>query len=151
MRRFFEAAAADWDERVKPDGDVHLAPLAAAIEELRPAPARILDVGTGTGAAAMWFARRFGDAEVLGVDVSSEMISRARAKATDRVRFEIADTSKAAAEGPFDLIVHLKCPVLFGDVPLQGQANRSLLASFVTNTVLTSTAVRPASTRSASK
>jgi SAM-dependent methyltransferase len=115
-RRFFEGAAADWDERVKPDGDDHLAPLIDAIQKLQPAPTRILDVGTGTGAAALWLAHRFDEAEVLGVDVSAEMIERARAKATDRVRFSVADTAGAATEGPFDLIVHLNCPVLFGDV-----------------------------------
>src|SRR5215207_7173356 len=117
MRRFFAGAAAGWDERVNPDGEVHLAPLIAAIEQLQLIPARILDVGTGTGAAALWLARRFDEAEVLGVDVSEEMIERARVKAaTDRVRFQVADTAKAATAGPFDLIVHLNCPVLVGDV-----------------------------------
>lgn len=117
MQRFFEGAAAGWDERVHPDGAEHLAPLIAAIEQLQLVPARILDVGTGTGAAALWLGRRFDEAEVLGVDVSEKMIERARVKAaTDRLRFEVADTAKAATAGPFDLIVHLNCPVLFGDV-----------------------------------
>lgn len=115
-RRFFAGAAAGWDERVQPDGDEHLAPLVDAVERLGLAPRRILDVGTGTGAGALWLARRFEQAEVLGVDVASEMIERARAKNPGRVRFEVADTRAAAGEGPFDLVVHLNCPVLFGDV-----------------------------------
>nr|MDQ3936710.1 class I SAM-dependent methyltransferase [Actinomycetota bacterium] len=94
----------------------HLAPLADAVERLGLAPRRILDVGTGTGAAALWLARRFEQADVLGVDVAAEMVERARAKAVERVRFELADTHAAVGEGPFDLVAHLNCPVLFDDV-----------------------------------
>jgi methylase of polypeptide subunit release factors len=116
MRRFFEGAAANWDERVRPDSEEHLAPLADAVERLDTVPRRILDVGTGTGAGALWLSRRFEHAEVLGVDVAPEMIERATAKAVARVRFEVADTRRAARQGPFDLVVHLNCPVLFDDV-----------------------------------
>jgi SAM-dependent methyltransferase len=116
MQRFFESAAADWDERVRPDEDEHLAPLIDAVQHLELSPRRILDVGTGTGAAALWLARRFDEAEVLGVDVATEMIDRARLKGAAEVRFEVADTRAAAARGPFDLVVHLNCPVLFDDV-----------------------------------
>jgi methylase of polypeptide subunit release factors len=115
-RRFFEKAAAGWDERVRPDSEEHLAPLADAVERLDAIPRKILDVGTGTGAAAIWLARRFEQAEVLGVDVAPEMIERAIAKAGPRTRFEVADTRAAARMGPFDLVVHLNCPVLFDHV-----------------------------------
>lgn len=117
MRRFFGNAAAHWDERVKPDESDHLAPLVDAIERLGLSPERILDVGTGTGAGALWLARRFEQAEVLGIDVAPEMIERARAKVDERVRFEVADVHEAASSSRrFDLIVHLNCPVLFDDV-----------------------------------
>ena len=53
---------------------------------------------------------------MLGFDVSHEMIEHARAKSVPRVRFEVADTRAAAEQGPFDLVVHLNCPVLFDDV-----------------------------------
>jgi SAM-dependent methyltransferase len=115
-QRFFEGAAAGWDERVQPDSDEHLAPLRDAVERLDAIPRRILDVGTGTGAGALWLAQRFEQAEVLGVDLSAEMIELARAKAGGRARFEVADTRAAAREGPFDLVIHLNCPVLFGAV-----------------------------------
>ena len=130
-RRYFEALAAGWDERVQPDGDEHLAPLVDAVERLGRAPRRILDVGTGTGAGALWLAGRFEGAEVLGVDVSPEMIERATAKAVGRVRFEVADTHRAVREGPFDLVVHLNCPVLFGDVAaaLAGDGTALVVAS----------------------
>lgn len=115
-QRFFGDAAAGWDERVRPDDEEHLAPLAAALERLELSPRRILDVGTGTGAGARWLARRYGDAEVLGVDIAPEMIERAQARGDERVRYEVADTGRAARQGPFDLVVHLNCPVLFDDV-----------------------------------
>jgi SAM-dependent methyltransferase len=115
--RYFERLAPGWDERVSGLGDDHLAPLVDAVERLGVEPRTILDVGTGTGAAALWLADRFEDAQVLGVDVSAEMIALARAKATgERVRFEVADAAAARDHGPFDLIVHLNCPVLFADV-----------------------------------
>jgi SAM-dependent methyltransferase len=115
--RYFERLAPAWDERVSGLGDDHLAPLVDAVERLELAPRTILDVGTGTGAAALWLADRFEQAEVLGIDVATEMIDLARAKpAGERVRFEVADTAAARDHGPFDLIVHLNCPVLFTDV-----------------------------------
>ena len=116
MRRFFEGVAAGWDDRVQPDGSEHLAPLVDGVDRLGVAPRRILDVGTGTGAGALWLAGRFEEADILGIDVSPEMIERARAKGDGRARFEVGDTRDAAAEGPFDLIVHLNCPVLFDAV-----------------------------------
>jgi len=116
MRRYFADLAEGWDERVQPAGADHLAPLVAAVDELDVTPRRILDVGTGTGAGARWLAGRFDEAEVLGIDVAPEMIEVAQRSQTDRIRFAVADTGKAAAEGQFDLIVHLNCPVLFDDV-----------------------------------
>jgi cyclopropane fatty-acyl-phospholipid synthase-like methyltransferase len=117
MRRFFGSAAAGWDERVRPDEADHLAPLVDAVERLGLSPQRILDVGTGTGAGALWLARRFREAKVLGVDIAPEMIERAQGKVGERVRFEVADVREAASSHrPFDLITHLNCPVLFDDV-----------------------------------
>ena len=119
VRRFFAEAAPGWDARVDPEGAGHLAPLVDAVECLDLSPGRVLDVGTGTGAGALWLARRFEGAEVLGIDVAPEMIELARAKPREegRVRFEVADVAEASAGGSrFDLIVHLNCPVVFADV-----------------------------------
>ncbi len=114
MERFFANAAPTWDERTA--GGERFAALDAAVERLDVAPRRILDVGTGTGAAALRLAARFPEADVLGVDIAPEMIERARAKAVGRVRFEVADARGVRGDGPFDLVVHMNCPVLFGDV-----------------------------------
>jgi len=128
VRRFFAEAAPGWDERVRPDESEHLAPLVDATERLALSPRRILDVGTGTGAGALWLAGRFEQAEVLGIDVVPEMIDRARAKAIDRVRFEVAEPSQvASSDAPFDLIVHLNCPVLFDDVAAALDADGTVL------------------------
>ena len=114
--RYFDGRAADWEDRVQASGDQHLAPLKGAVEELGLHPTRILDVGTGTGAGARWLAQRFEAAEVLGVDISPEMIEQAEGRPAERVRYKLADTRAAAGDGPFDLVVHLNCPVLFADV-----------------------------------
>ena len=52
-----------------------------ALDELGvTAPARVLDVGTGTGQAAGILVERFPDAVIDAVDASPQMIELARAK-----------------------------------------------------------------------
>src|SRR5688572_18740137 len=95
LRSFFDRAAGGWDERVRPDAPEHLAALAAAVARLEAPPARALDLGTGTGAGALWLAREFPEARVTGVDISEAMIERARAKLgaelSGRVDFLVGD------------------------------------------------------------
>ncbi len=67
MRRFFDSVAAGWDERVRSDSPEYLEPLVAALDRLEASPGRILDIGTGTGAAALELADRYPDAEVVGI------------------------------------------------------------------------------------
>jgi SAM-dependent methyltransferase len=116
-RRFFDRAASGWDERIQPDSPRHLAALAAATEHLDATPERILDLGTGTGAAALWLARRFPEAEIVGVDIAPAMISVARSKlgpdTQDRVRFEIADAARLRDLGTFDLVAQVSVPAFF--------------------------------------
>jgi len=49
VRRFFDG----WDERLRSDSPQYLVPLRAALDGLQAGPARVLDIGTGTGAAAV--------------------------------------------------------------------------------------------------
>jgi SAM-dependent methyltransferase len=113
-RAIWNRVARNWDEGINPDSPDHLAPLLAACDRIR-APRRILDLGTGTGAGALMLAHRFGDANVVGVDISDEMIERARDKRPQelgrRVEFAVADASSLpyAAE-TFDLITQLNMP-----------------------------------------
>jgi ubiquinone/menaquinone biosynthesis C-methylase UbiE len=92
---------------VKPD---HLAPLEAALDALDAVPRRVLDLGTGTGAAARLLAVRWPDAEVTGVDLAQRMVEEARRQTppelADRVRFQVGDADHLAFEdGAFDLVV----------------------------------------------
>lgn len=120
-RWLWDRLAVGWDRGIKPDSPEHLAPLAAACEQLGTAPARVLEVGTGTGAGAVMLARRFGEADVLGVDLSEAMVGAARAKLpgelADRVRFAVADgASLPRPEAPFDLVVQLNVPPFLDQV-----------------------------------
>jgi SAM-dependent methyltransferase len=119
VRRFFDSLAPGWDERVRSDSAAYMAPLVAALDRMRDTPGRILDVGTGTGAAALELADRYPAAEVLGIDVSAEMIVQAEAKAADpsgRVRFLVADIAHFEDEQGFDLIAMLNMPPFFDRV-----------------------------------
>lgn len=105
-RRQFEAIAPRWDEMRTPDA---FAVLEAALVELPDAPARVLDLGTGTGKAAFAIARRFPDAEVVGVDLAGGMIREAQrltpTALSDRVSFEVGDGARLRfADDAFDLV-----------------------------------------------
>jgi SAM-dependent methyltransferase len=72
-------------------------------------PQRILDLGSGTGTGAITLARRFGDAEVIAVDMSAYLLGRLRDKAValgvaGRIRTVEADLDAGwPAIGPVDL------------------------------------------------
>jgi ubiquinone/menaquinone biosynthesis C-methylase UbiE len=97
MQWMFDRVAPEWDgRRTTPE---RLASLRAALSAIPEPPARALDVGTGTGAGARVAASVWPQAEIVGVDLSSEMIAQARRLASsDRERYELADSSKL----PFD-------------------------------------------------
>jgi SAM-dependent methyltransferase len=106
FRRQFELLAPSWDGR---PGAGHLEYFERALDALREPPRRVLDLGTGTGAAALAIARRFPEAEILGVDLAEAMVAQARRKIppelAGRVRFETADAAKLRFEdASFDLV-----------------------------------------------
>ena len=118
LRSQFEHLAPVWDKRRGPET---LIPLGAALDRLDTAPQRILDLGTGTGAAARVIARRFPEAEVVGVDLAPKMIEEARAllpaELAGRVRFEVGDASSLEFEpGAFDLVVLLNMIPFFEEL-----------------------------------
>jgi ubiquinone/menaquinone biosynthesis C-methylase UbiE len=92
VRKQFDLLAPVWDTMRSPDA---FAPLESALGTVdRPVEAA-LDVGTGTGAAALAIAERFPAARVVGVDIAPGMVERARQKAGGRVNlsFEVGDAS----------------------------------------------------------
>ncbi len=104
LTRNFDRLAPTWDTlRVT---ERYLSPLAAALEAVEPPPARILDVGTGTGGGARLAAGRWPEAEIVGVDLSAGMIAEARQRATsDRQRYDVADASALPfPDESFDLV-----------------------------------------------
>ena len=105
-RAQFNRIAPAWDERRSDDA---FAPLAAALDSLAAEPARVLDLGTGTGRAAFLLARRYPGAEVVGADLAADMVAEAKRltppEVAGRVRFEVADAEKLPyADGSFDLV-----------------------------------------------
>ena len=66
-RAQFNRIAPAWDERRSAEA---FAPIEVALDSLELTPKRVLDLGTGTGRAAFLLARRYPEAEVVGVDLA---------------------------------------------------------------------------------
>jgi cyclopropane fatty-acyl-phospholipid synthase-like methyltransferase len=116
VRIFFDRLAPGWDDRVGADSEQRLAPLATALEHVGPAPARVLDIGTGTGTGALFMASRYPSAEVVGIDLSEPMIANATRKAESSgssARFEVADIATFRPAKPFDLVLMMNMPPFF--------------------------------------
>ncbi len=81
------------------------------VERLAAPPARILDLGTGTGAIALALAKHYGNAAVTAVDASDEALALASENATalgyaDRVNFIKSNWYESLrADEPYDVIV----------------------------------------------
>lgn len=121
MRNFFDRRAEGWEDRTSAGSAAHLAPLAAALLQVRPEPERALDLGTGLGDGALLIAREFPHARVRGVDMSPEMIRRAQNRIgldpEGRVAFKVADASNLLFEDDsFDLVAQLNMPPFFAEI-----------------------------------
>lgn len=121
MSRFFDRAAAGWDERTAAGSPEHLAAFAAGLDALGLKPERVLDLGCGTGAGTLFLAREFPSASIRGVDLSEEMIGRARAKVgldpEGRVSFRVADAHQLPfGERSFDLVTQVNMPIFFAEI-----------------------------------
>ena len=105
LRRSFDRLAPEWNTtRAAPD---RLEAIERALEGLPDPPARVLDLGTGSGAVARAAAARWPNAEVVGADASPGMVAEAqRLASSSRERYDVADASALPyADGSFDAVV----------------------------------------------
>jgi SAM-dependent methyltransferase len=119
VRRFFDGLAPGWDERVRSGTQGRNAPLEEAVSHVEREPARVLDIGTGTGDGAFFMASRYPGAEVVGIDLAGEMIVIAQKKADGRdanVRFDVADIADYHPAERFDLVLMMNMPPFFAQV-----------------------------------
>jgi SAM-dependent methyltransferase len=99
-------------------------------DRLSGRPARIADVGCGTGWSSIAIARAYPEVRVDGYDLDEVSIERARRNAAeagvaDRVRFHEADA--AAIEGPIDVATAFECiHDMARPVEVLGAVHRSL-------------------------
>lgn len=84
------------DHRTRPARDL----LAAVAQD---PPAVVVDVGCGPGNSTALLVERWPDAEVIGIDSSTEMIERARASLPG-VRFEMADLRRWQPPSRVDVV-----------------------------------------------
>jgi ubiquinone/menaquinone biosynthesis C-methylase UbiE len=83
-----------------------LASYEAALERIDGTIERALDVGTGTGVGARVLRSRFPNAEVVGADLSRDMLAEARRLAPD-ITFVEADAARLPFDDEsFDLVAH---------------------------------------------
>jgi ubiquinone/menaquinone biosynthesis C-methylase UbiE len=83
-----------------------LAAYEAALARVPSPVGRALDLGTGTGAGARAIRQRFADADVVGADLSAEMLVEARRLAPE-ITFVQADASDLPFDDEsFDLVAH---------------------------------------------
>jgi malonyl-CoA O-methyltransferase len=106
LRRAFERAAPRYDESAVLQREVGTR-LVEHLDPIRIDPARIIDLGCGTGAAFAALARRYPRAELVGVDLARAMLERAaqrapwwkRALGAPRARLVCADAERLPFAG----------------------------------------------------
>lgn len=132
LRMQFERLAPTWSARCGSGRNPALEQALAAVGE---PPRRALDIGSGTGVAAVLVARRWPDVEVIGVDLAAGMVAEARrtlpAELSGRVRFERADAARLRGEdGSFDLVVLANAIPFFDELSRVTAPGGSIVFSF---------------------
>ncbi len=139
MKRFYEITyryfRAPWDTGAREE-------LLSLVESGSVRPGRAIDLGCGTGANALYLARKGFD--VTGVDYAEAAIEKARARATEagtQVNFIVDDlTNLRHVSGPFDFLLdygvlddlrpHQREPYLRSMLPLTRAGSHYLLWGF---------------------
>jgi malonyl-CoA O-methyltransferase len=105
-RRSFEAAAATYDQAAVLQREVGRR-LLERLDLVRIDPQRILDLGTGTGHCIPSLFARFGNAEVVALDIAWSMLAQARKRGRwlRRPRCVCGDAERLPfADGRFELV-----------------------------------------------
>jgi SAM-dependent methyltransferase len=129
IRRQFDRLAPKWESIRGPD---FLAPLEAALDRLPAPPQSVLDVGTGTGAAARLAGERYPEADVVGVDVAERMVDQAK-RLTDspRVTYKTADAERLPFDdASFDLVTLNNMIPFFDELARVVSLNGHLVVAF---------------------
>lgn len=96
-----------WDpnqyERFRDERSLPFYDLLALVQQ-RPGM-RVVDLGCGTGALTAEMHRRLQARETIGIDSSASMLAKARAFASEAVRFTAGDLGQFVARGAYDLVV----------------------------------------------
>jgi 2-polyprenyl-3-methyl-5-hydroxy-6-metoxy-1,4-benzoquinol methylase len=77
-------------------------------------PARVADVGCGTGWSSISIARAYPEVRVDGFDLDEDSIAEAKANAeaeglTDRVSFQVRDAADPVLSGRYDVAIAVEC------------------------------------------
>jgi len=111
VQHAFDTAAEDYDRarrRLVPGFDDFYRAAIDLIRFPRESPLKVLDLGAGTGLMAAFIAYSFPNARITMVDISNEMLERARARfelAGPRFRFEVSDYGVDRIQEKYDAIV----------------------------------------------
>jgi len=111
VQHAFDLAAEDYDRtrrRLVPGFDDFYRAAIDLIQFPRESTLKVLDLGAGTGLMAAFIAYSFPNARITMVDISNEMLERARARfelAGPRFRFEVSDYDVDRIQEKYDAIV----------------------------------------------
>ncbi len=110
VKQVFDHAAADYDRnrrQLVPCFDEFYGTALALIPYSRNASFRLLDLGAGTGLVSALVAEAFPNVQLTLVDISAEMLSKARQRFANRpdVRFEVIDLEHQHLDGQFDVAI----------------------------------------------
>lgn len=128
-RRVFDR----WAEAGRAEGmERSHGPVARRVSERLSLPpdGRYLDIGCGNGYTVRWVAGRVPDGLAVGIDLSSEMIRRARVMSAElgNVRFEVAEFPEHPLEAAsFDAVFSMEVYYYLHDLGAALEATRELL------------------------
>jgi SAM-dependent methyltransferase len=122
-RRIFDGLSPRWDAMVAGQEAVWFQALDGALDHLPTGwePARILDIGAGTGRGTFHLAAHFPSAVTIGLDLSPAMLHRGKARAANEhlpaVQFVAGDgAALPIATKSVDLAVLLNAPPFFDEI-----------------------------------